>query len=287
MPRTPAPSAALPATPPAARPPAGQLPARPNRYQELARQLEQRIHRGDFVDGRLPSERELALEYGASRTSVRAALMMLRSLGLIRIEPKARARLAAPSVDELLARLSGAARRLTGSRHGIADLQEVRALFEGAIARYAARHATPKEIEQLGALLEENQRNLGDPAAFIRSDMAFHLALAEIPRNPILVALNNALSDWLQEQRESGMKVRGSIREAFADHQRIYEAVAAHDPEAADQAMAEHLARVSRFYWKANIHAPAPRAAGTKRPAARAGPADPPAAPARAARYRR
>jgi len=63
------------------------------------------------------------------------------------------------------------------------------------------------------------------PAAFSKSDLAFHDVLAEIPRNPIFMALNRALADWLMEQRTVGMRapMRGTMRRAYRGHEEIYE----------------------------------------------------------------
>lgn len=220
-------------------------------YRDLAQRIEARIHAGEFADARLPSERELALQYQASRASVRAALMLLRSMGLVSFEHKARARLRAPDSGELIAQLSGAARQFMATREGVVDFQEARALFECAIARHAARHATPKQLAALALTLADNRRDLGDAKAFVRSDMDFHRKLVEIPDNPIFTAMNDALSSWLQQQRLTGMQVKHSMQQALRDHERIYEAVAAHDPDAAEQAMAEHLGHVAQYYWKA------------------------------------
>ena len=92
---------------------------------------------------------------------------------------------------------------------------------------------------------------------FAHTDLAFHDVLAAIPRNPIFSALNSALAEWLMEQRAVSIRapIRGSVRRAYAGHEAIYEAIAAHDVEAADQAMADHLKTVVELYWKASARA--------------------------------
>jgi len=117
------------------------------------------------------------------------------------------------------------------------------------LVRHAARHATPKQVQSLAIALADNKRSLGSPESFTATDMAFHMAIAEIPRSSIFTALNAALSTWLADQRMTSMRVKGSERHAFTDHERIYHAVAGHDVEAADRAMADHLTHVSEFYW--------------------------------------
>lgn len=149
--------------------------------------------------------------------------------------------------------LSGAAQTLLSRPSGMADFQEARMLFECGLARYAARHASPKEIDKLAVALAQNKKAIDNPTQFIKTDIAFHNALAEIPRNPIFAALNTALAEWLTSQRSVPVRsfIRGAMRRAYDGHAAVFEAVAAHDVEAADRAMEGHLKLVSEYYWKA------------------------------------
>jgi DNA-binding FadR family transcriptional regulator len=222
-------------------------------YQDIAQAITAQITSGDLSDGALlPPERELAETYGVSRTSVREALLSLQASGLIAMRQRARARVTRLDNPAFFTQLSGVAQSLLALPNGMADFQEARVLFECGIARYAARHASPKEIDRLAVALAENRRAIGHPARFATTDVAFHNVLAEIPRNPIFTALNGALSEWLMEQRVIGMRapIRGAIRQAYRGHEAVYEAIAAHDAEAADRAMATHLEMVSKYYWQ-------------------------------------
>jgi DNA-binding FadR family transcriptional regulator len=223
-------------------------------YQDIALKLSAKIKAGELSEGSLlPSERELAETYGASRTSIREALLSLQSSGLISLRRRARARVTPLNSPVLFNQVSDVAQSLLAQPEGVANFQEARMLFECGLARYAARHASPKEVDRLALALAENKKAIGDPASFAKSDVAFHGILAEIPRNPIFTALNTALSEWLMEQRTVGIRVpvRGAIRRAHDGHEAIYEAIAAHDVDAAEQAMTDHLKTVSDYYWKA------------------------------------
>jgi DNA-binding FadR family transcriptional regulator len=223
-------------------------------YQDIALKLTEQINAGELADGSLlPSERELAEKFAASRTSIREALLSLQSSGLISMRQRARARVTRLNNPAFFNQLSGAAQSLLAQPNGVADFQEARVLFECGLARYAARHASPKELERLAFALAQNKKALGDAASFAKTDVAFHGILAEIPRNPIFTALNTALSEWLMEQRTVSMRapVRGAVRRAYEGHEEIYEAIAARDIEAADRAMANHLQTVSEYYAKA------------------------------------
>jgi DNA-binding FadR family transcriptional regulator len=59
------------------------------------------------------------------------------------------------------------------------------------------------------------------------------------------------LNEWLAEQRSISARAGASQFEVYREHQAIHDAIARHDPIAAQAAMDAHLATVSRNYWKA------------------------------------
>ena len=75
---------------------------------------------------------------------------------------------------------------------------------------------------------------IGDDAQFTRTDVAFHLAIAMIPRNPIYLALHEAIVEWLMDQRIVSLAPRRApISWPIESHRRVYEAIKARDPAAA------------------------------------------------------
>ena len=221
------------------------------KFEDIAVKLSAKINSGQLPDGSLlPAERELSKDFGASRTAVREALLALRSQGLVVMRPRARARITRLTNSTFFNQLTGSAQSLLAGVNGVADFQEARVLFECGLARYAARHASAKEVERLAAALAANKIAIGT-SSFAKSDLAFHDILAEIPRNPIFTALNSALSEWLKQQRNVAIRIAGVARHAYKGHETIYKAIAGHDVERADKAMADHLQEVSRFYWQA------------------------------------
>ena len=218
-------------------------------YENVVKSIADAINSGELPPGaRLSSERDLVTRYGVSRMSVREALLTLQAMGLVEIHDRARAQVRQFDSQTLLDPLTGAARALLARPGGVSDFQEARIMFEGGLVRYAARHASPKEIARLGDALLANRRAIGEVEQFVVTDMAFHAVIAEIPRNGIFMALNAALSDWLANQRRVGLRAKGSARQAYRHHEQIFEAIVAHSPEAAEAAMTDHLIFVSKIY---------------------------------------
>ena len=221
-------------------------------YEEIVEKIQELMLDGRLAPGdQLPSERDLMSRFQVGRTAVSEALFALNRMGLVSLQNGERAQVTRPSPKILLNELSGAVRHMLTAPDGVRHFQHARALFETALARDAAANASEEDIDRLEAALLRNREALGDADAFIASDVAFHYVLAEMPRNPIFTALHAAIAEWLQEQRATSMLERGATEAAYRAHERIFRAVKARDPDAAERAIRDHLEEVGRFYWQA------------------------------------
>jgi DNA-binding FadR family transcriptional regulator len=224
-------------------------------FEQVAQTVEQRIREEDLMPGEaLPSEREMMREFGVGRPAVREALFHLQRMGLIELKAGARARVAAPTPKAVVENLSGSVRYLLSSPEGIRHFQEARVFLEIGLARYAALHATPEEIEALRLALEANHAALGDRTKFEKTDVDFHYVLAVIPKNPIFQTLHAAFVEWLVEQRHVTLNWPGrkdTAQSAYEAHAAIYKAIAAKDPDQAESAMRKHLEEIAGVYWEA------------------------------------
>lgn len=220
-------------------------------YEDLVEQLTGLIVSGRLPPGtHLPSERELVEQFGVGRSAVREALFALQKMGMVTLQGGERALVVAPTSNALVNELAGAARYYLSQPSGVRDFQDARALLEVGLARHAAQNARSEDLAALKAAFEANERSLGDIERFIDTDVAFHYVLAEIGRNPIFTTLLTALAEWLRGQRGSSVKASGSPEAAVAAHKRIYEAIAAGDPDLAEREMRAHLQQVADFYWQ-------------------------------------
>jgi len=215
-------------------------------WEDIAHRLEEMIQEGTFPPGTLlPPERELMRLFDVGRPSIREALFALHRMGLVRVSTGERASVTTPTPDTLIAHLSGAARAFLSQGDGAAHFQDARALFETGIARLAALRATDADIDRLRQALDANAAARADARKFEQADVAFHFALAQTTKNPIFAAVHEALVDWLTSQRTMALRQPRAEAIALDGHRRIFEAVAAHDSNAAGAAMDRHLQEIA------------------------------------------
>jgi DNA-binding FadR family transcriptional regulator len=188
--------------------------------------------------------------FSVGRPAIREALFALHRMGLVIVANGERPRVSSPTPKTLLGELSGAARLLLAKPEGIHNFQQARFLFQSALTEEAARLASDEDIAELKNALAANVAAIGDEAQFVRTDVAFHLAIAMAPRNPIYLALHEAIVEWPIDQRCVSLRSAGADGVAYKSHGGIFEAIEAHEPAAADDAMRRHLGEIEKRYWK-------------------------------------
>ena len=209
---------------------------------QVAERLEQEIRDGRYKGGdKLPAERELMEQFGVGRPAIREALFYLQKLGFLAINNGTRPRVIKPTLDVAIPRLSGVVREALEDPDGQTTLQEARVLFEVVVCRHAAQSSTEADLQALRAALNANGETIGEEPAFKRSDVGFHAALAEITGNPIVTAVHEALATLLDDQRAQVLHQPGIDKIAFQFHCEIVDAIAARDPDWAEDAMRRHL----------------------------------------------
>ena len=219
-------------------------------FEQVAEHLEREILEGKLKPGdRLPPERDLQARFGVGRPAIREALITLQRSGLLEISNGMPARVAQPSVEGIVAGMIPAVRQMLTGADGQRQLQGVRLFMEIGLVRYAAVSATPEDLAKLKEALDANRETIGNVEGFIRTDVAFHFVFAEIIRNPAFVALHDAMSMWLLQQRQIALQEPDEDRRGYEAHARIYAAVAARDPDAAEAAMRDHLASGWVAFW--------------------------------------
>jgi len=212
-------------------------------YEQIAIQIERRILEGELKLGEhLPSERELAEQFGVSRTAVREAVQALVEKGLVQVRP-GRGTFVTNGTSQAMRRSLGRMLKIAqpeGARH----LVEVREIFEPEIAALAALRASDEQIVALRDAVATMDGAINDGETYIEGDLDFHLALAEASQNALIPVLIDSIVDLLREQRKAIFLVAGGPQRGQYHHKRILEAVSRHDAQAAREAMRAHLGQV-------------------------------------------
>jgi GntR family transcriptional repressor for pyruvate dehydrogenase complex len=191
---------------------------------------------------RLPTENELADQFGVSRTVVREATQALQAQGLVEVAPGRGTYVTHPTFESVMGSFQ---LMLKLEDHSFDDLLAARYLYEVPIARLAAEHALPENIGVLKACNEGMASALDDPTTYMEHDMQFHAELARATQNAVLSVLIQPLILMLQSSRPIVVKVPGKAELSLEAHWRIYEAVARGDGEAAAQCMRDHLDQIA------------------------------------------
>ena len=205
-------------------------------------QLEALIFDGFEPGDALPAEGKLAEALGVSRLTVREATRTLEARGLLEIRQGRRPMVAAPNGTLVGEFFKSAVRR---DPRALLDLLEVRRALEVHIAVLAAKRATKGDLADMEMSIAAMRAGGDSSDAFHAADVRFHENLAAASGNRLLVFLIEAFAEPLRESRLrsfAGHLARGGeVDDVIQQHQGILDAVAAHNPKAAAQAMRDHL----------------------------------------------
>lgn len=214
-------------------------PARQPLHREVAEKLSQRILSGEFPErSLLPTERELCDSLGVSRTVVREAVKFLESRGLVRIERGRGMVVAEPHTGPAKETFKFALRGQPGL---MAHLLEVRQMLEVDAAGLAAMRRTPENLQAMRECLELMRRKPTEPEGYVDADVRFHDEVLRAAQNPVLLLLLEPVTELLRESRQRSFSGREITISRTAQHQEIYERIAAADAQGAREAMSRHL----------------------------------------------
>lgn len=207
-------------------------------YERIAGEIRQALAGGRYAVGdRLPSERDLAQTFGVSRPTVREAIIALEVDGLVEVRTNSGVYVTA---------LAPAGGTPAETDVGPFELLEARRVFEAEVCALAARHIDAAGVDRLRGLVAdmESSELLRAEAA----DREFHLEIARATENS---AMEKAISmlwdarDQSPQYRLLTEKVRAAgVAPRVSEHHRIVDALALGSPDAAREAMRDHLDRV-------------------------------------------
>lgn len=214
----------------------------------IAASLERRILEGSLKPGdRLPPERELAVELGVSRPSLREAIQKLASKGMVHSRQGGGTFV----TDRLEATFIDPWREMLGAHPNLReDLLEFRRMLEGQAAEWAAERATEADLLRLEKAFEELTEAFANDDLGRRSacDIAFHQAICEAGHNALIGHLSSALFRLLHDNIHLNLgelrNVPGATNLLHSQHTALYKAISEKKPAAARAAAETHIAFV-------------------------------------------
>lgn len=209
--------------------------------QAVAARLQRAIGDGTLAIGsQLPSQRELSEQFGVSRASLREAVSMLATLGLVDIKPGLGVFVTNPSQRGPLWRFSHAA--------SVRDVYEVRLALEGAAAALAAQRMGDCGLLQIATLVDDIASALerADLVAMTVADAAFHDLIVDAAGNPLISSMYRSARGLMVETQRAPMATRERLAETVAEHKAIYAALGTRDAERTGEAMRRHICGSAR-----------------------------------------
>ena len=212
-------------------------------YIQIADQIRDQISSGAVQPGQqLPSERDLALELGVSRPTVREALIALEVAGLVEIRV---------GVGAFVAGKAERAAELPEQNHSPLEIMNARQLIEPEIVALAARligvEDRAKLLEMYKTMQDETESGRWSPT----TDQKLHMAIADACQNSVLRELLQSL--WRSRSEKMDLQLHAHLGELatirdhiLTDHGRIVSAIVENKPSQARKAMIEHLRYVEK-----------------------------------------
>ncbi len=217
---------------------------RRNVADEIAGILQHKIVELNLKEGdKLPSHEVLSQELGVSKASLREGLQKLSVMGLVDLRQGLGTIVATPSISNFFKILSP---RLVSLGCSLSDLFDARIWIEVYTAAEAAKKRDQQDLMQMSTLLSEMENSIsrGDSESFSRADMDFHICIAKAAKNVVLVEMLRTITELILFHDNLVHRKPGGSEISFTYHRQIYTAISDEDPDAAKQAMVNHIENV-------------------------------------------
>ncbi|WP_171072505.1 GntR family transcriptional regulator [Streptomyces sp. DASNCL29] len=213
-------------------------------FEAVVQQIESAIYAGEYAPGDfLPPERTLVEDFGVGRSTVREALRILESMGLVRTSPGSRS---GPEVRGSVT--PGLTRMLRGAVRmeeiPVVDLVQYRIIAGAAANRLAAHLRTDEHLARMEAAIEAMEAAT-DAATFAAADDGFHVVVREAAGNRVLGMVGGVIQDATLDLVAGAVGPAAGAsrmrREFIADHRRILAAIAGRDGDTAARLASQTL----------------------------------------------
>lgn len=215
-------------------------------FEDIAEQIKQAILSEQLNDGdRLPSERELAEQFKVGRVTIREAMRMLETMGLVQIRKGssggAFVRIGDPDTmaSMIMDRL-----QLEGTTHD--QMIEARIGIECAVIKAAVEHGTEEDLALIKQDVEESKEIIGSPdnQEVVAKMINFHILVAEASHNIPYIMFVRSMMEWASRRLTVWAPSVEEQRYSYTSHKEILESMIQRDAELAKRLMRDHIERI-------------------------------------------
>jgi GntR family transcriptional regulator, transcriptional repressor for pyruvate dehydrogenase complex len=209
-----------------------------NISEQVFEQLKQQLIAGEWKSGdKIPSENELAVAFGVSRVTVRQALQKMTVLGLIetRLGEGSFVKEIKPGVY-----MNTLIPMAYLGEQSLLEVLEFRQAIEVKTAELAAKRATDEDIEGLEKIFDRMKKYKDDARRFSEADLDFHLKLAEMTDNSLIIETHNIIKDILSVAMQHIVEKLGNTKGLYY-HEMLLEATKERDYKKCGDIMAHHV----------------------------------------------
>lgn len=217
-------------------------------YHDIIEQIKIAIEKGELKPGdQLPSERKLAESLSVSRTTVKEAISVLDSAGIVTIKPGVGVFLRKSGMDDIVLDINV----ILGKKVNLVELLEFRQALEGNSAYYAAIRSTAEDHARLKSAFERLEGAVLANSLAAEEDYEFHLAICIASKNQLFKRVLYSVTDFflegLKESRSKSL-MAGRAKIILEEHRKIYEAILSGDAPLARKEMWDHIQKVKERF---------------------------------------
>ncbi|WP_199255949.1 FadR/GntR family transcriptional regulator [Mycolicibacterium mengxianglii] len=207
-------------------------------YEQVAERLREFIDTSGMQPGdKLSNVRDLAIELQVGRSSIREAINALRAQRIVEVRHGDGIYLLQRPEDVI----ESLATELVETHVDHPYIWETRQALETQCARLAAVHATPDDLRELDAALDQMRAEIEDGLPGLDGDRRFHLGVATAAHNPLLLRLFKGLRVALDRTSETSLTRPGQPERSLEEHRGVVEAIRAQEAADAADLMLAHL----------------------------------------------
>lgn len=216
-------------------------------YEQIVEQIIKKINDGSLKSGDvLPPEREFAKIMGVNRHTLREGLTALEYMGVVEKRVGVGTLVKHVGQDILVEKIINAPNY--SALEFLEELTELRKTMEPGIAFLAACRATQEDLAFLCEAIEDLKREIDDVVKMNAAHMRFHLGIANATKNGTIIKLIKSIVLMHTNYREKAVQTEGRKAKMIEEHDRIYLALKNRDPQAAREAMHDHLTQVEALH---------------------------------------